>query len=260
MPVKIQTGDNSSDPRVISLAAYELGCANFSLHYYYTDTAASFNGSEIQIPWLDLQNAVDSYVIESGTPENEVALRFVHCFDPIAESLYYRLQICKMVLSSTPPPAGASAVYDLVTTGARWYEIKQNQFGSTLNHALAGAEYLNNFYYKDEPQASTMEKLAEGPALFVKNFTLPWTQELKLIYTENGSPVGAGINFASCSYIEPPAYANVEWPHGMVAYLTNASGQPFLDNEDYVHIFHNKGADYSTLCPPQCNVYIAPAI
>lgn len=260
MPVKIQTQDNSADPRVISLAAYELGCANFSLHYFYTDTAGAFNGSEIQVPWIDLQNAVDAYIIESGTPENEVALRFVHCFDPIAASLYLRLQVCRMVLSETPPPPGALAVYDLVTTDSRWYEIKQHQFGTTLDESLEGIEYLESFYYKDEPQAVTMQKLADGPTLYVKNLTLPWAQEVKLMYSQNGSPAGAGVNFASCSYIEPPAYANVQWPHGMVIYLTNSTGQPFLDNNDYVSIFHNKGADFTTLCPPNCNVYIAPII
>ena len=80
------------------------------------------------------------------------------------------------------------------------------------------------------------------------------------MYTNNGSPVGAGVNFAACSYYSTPEHANVDWPHGMVIFLTTATGQPMLDNNDYIHIFHNKGADYATMCPPHCDVYYAPNV
>lgn len=193
-------------------------------------------------------------------PENEVALRFVHCFSVPEEALYYRLQICRLVPSTDPPPPGASAVYDLDTLNAKWYEVKNNSFVPTLNTTLAGLPYLNNFYYKDEPQATTMQCLTDGPDTYVKNLTLPWEQEIKLMYMENGSPVDATINFAASSYIEPPEYSNVMWPHGMIAYLKDSQGTLLLDNEDYISIFHNKGADMSALCPPHCGVYIAPNV
>lgn len=260
MPVQIRIGDDSSDPRVISLEAYENGRANFSLHYYYTETEASFSGDVVEVPWNDLQTAVSNYVLSAGVPENEVALRFVHCFSAAEETLYYRMQICRLVLSTEPPPPGASAVYDLDTTGATWYELKNGVFDTTNTTTLHSLPYLNNFYYKEEPQSATMERLIDGPTVYVKNLTLPWEQEIKLMYAENGNPVGATINFAATSYIEPPEYSNVMWPHGMVAYLKDSEGVAFLDNEDYISLFHNKGADFTTLCPPNCGNYIAPNI
>lgn len=260
MPVQIKSYDDSSDPRVINLEDYENGRANFSLHYYYTEMEAAFTRDVIDVPWNSLQAAVDNYVLETSVPENEVALRFVHCFDTVNHALYYRLQICQMVLSSTPPPPGTLAVYDLVTTGAKWYDVKNYTLSPTLHTSLGNAPYLNNFYYKDEPQATTMQRLMDGPGIYVKNLTLPWAQEIKLMYQENGSPVDATINFAASSYIEPPQYSNVMWPHGMIAYLKDSEGTLLLDDESYVSIFHNKGADLATQCPPNCNIYIMPVL
>lgn len=260
MPVRIHIGDTSDDPRVIDLQDYEDGRANFDLHYYYSISEAEFAGQVLDTPWSALQDAVNLYMAQASVPENEVALRFVHCFDMEMHKLYTRLQILQMVPSSTPPPPDASMVYDLVDTGALWYKIDNGEMSSTDDHSLEGHEYLENFYYKDEPQSAIMECLITGPTKYVKNLVFPWQQEVQQMYLDNGSPENAGVHFASCSYIEPPAYSNVTWPHGMVIYLSDAGGTPMLDDNTYISIFHNKGADMGTLCPPNCNVYIAPNI
>lgn len=259
MPVQLLQEDNSSDPRVISLQEYKDGRDNFDLHYYYTSTEATFGGKVNDAQWNDLQNAVDNYCGTTGVPHLEVALRFVHCFDPVPGNMYQRLQLCRMVPQT--PSGGVGEVFDLDTTGAQWYEIKDGMFNLTPNEDLFGQEYLNDFYYKVEPQMQEMEQLAQGPDKYVKNLVFPWANEVFLMYTENGSPENAGIHFAACSYTEEyPGYANVAWPHGMVIYLSDSGGNPFLNNHDYITLFHNKGADLSTLCPPNCNVYIAPNV
>ncbi|MCB0697544.1 MAG: hypothetical protein KDC07_09285 [Chitinophagaceae bacterium] len=264
MPVRIRIGDNSDDPRVISLQDYVDGRANFTLHYYYSPTQQEFGGQVIGIQWDDLQNAVDSFIKDTGTAATNVALRFVHCFMPgLSEApavLFLRLQICGMTPSAEPPPPGVSQVYDLDTTGALWYEISEGSFISTTDQTLFGTVYLSNFYYKADPASADLMPLTDGPAAFVKNLVLPWGNEILQMYLNNGSPAGAGINFAACSYVATPEHANVEWPHGMVVYLTNSTGQPMLDNDNYATIFHNKGADYGTMCPPNCNVYLEPDI
>lgn len=258
MPVRIEIGDNSDDPRVISLDDYENGRANFQLHYYYSTEEAAFTGQVITTGWNSLQEAVNQYTLSTGVPENQVALRFVHCFDTELGKLYTRLQVLQMVASTTPPPPGASMVYDLVDTGSLWFKIDNGEMSTTNDQDLFGVTYLQNFYYKEMPQSAEMECLTDGPTKYVKNLVLPWAQEVQLMYTENGSPSDALINFAACSYIEPPAYSNVTWPHGMVIYLATAEGVPMMDNDDYISIFHNKGADFGTLCPPNCAVYVQP--
>src|SRR5688572_29475423 len=115
MPVKIEIGDDSTDPRVISLQSYEDGRANFTLHYYYTSAQAGFGGQVIEAAWNDLQAAITSFINATGVPENEIALRFVHCFNKKAGELYLRLQICQMVSSAEPPPPGVATVYNLDT-------------------------------------------------------------------------------------------------------------------------------------------------
>ena len=259
MPVKIQIEDNSTDPRVISLQSYLDGRANFSLHYYYTDQEAAFGGGEVAVPWDDLQAAVENYKSATGMQDDDIALRFVHCFDDTAHELFLRLQICQMVASTTPPPPGAEMVFDLVVTNSQWYEIKNGLFAPANVTTLASPMYLNNFYYKEEPQAAEMQRLSEDPTKYVKNLVLPWGFEINMMYQENGSPANATVHFAACSYETPGPYSNVLWPHGMVVFLSDAEG-PMLDNEDTIVVFHNKGADAATLCPPECSKYIQPIV
>lgn len=260
MPVQILIGDNSEDPRVISLQAYLDGRANFSLHYYYTSTEASFGGQVLDIQWMDLQNAVNDFMTESGTPQSEVALRFVHCFDEIPGNLYLRLQICQMVPQVVQ--SGEELIYDLITTDANWYEIKGSQFTATTDESLTGPVYMNSMFYKTEPQAAEMQRLADAPDTYVHNLVLPWEQEILQMYLDNAENHEVqGVHFAACSYTEPtPGRSNVEWPHGMVIFLSDSEGKTLLNNRDYLSIFHNKGADLATLCPPTCGVYIAPVI
>lgn len=261
MPVKIQIGDNSDDPRVIDLQEYYDGRDNFHLHYYYTSAEAAFGGQVVDIPWSGLQQAVEQYITATSTQPDDVALRFVHCFEPApAGHLFLRMQICKLVPSQEPPPPGASQVYNLDTTGSMWYELKNGAINPTSDEALEGIVYLENFYYKTEPQSAEMQCLIDGPDKYVKNLVLPWGLEILEMYMQNGQPDGGGVHFAACSYTTTPEYANVMWPHGMVIYLSNSEGVPLLDNGNYLTIFHNKGADMSTLCPPHCGVYIAPDI
>lgn len=260
MPVRIEIGDNSNDPRVIDLQEYLDGRANFSLHYYYTTAEATFGGQVIDAQWDDLQAAVENYCTQTGVKPQNVALRFVHCFEPgIAGHLFLRVQICKMVLSSEPPPPGSSAVYDLDTTGSLWYEINNGAIAPTPDESLDGPAYLSNFYYKIDSQSADMERLIDGPDTYVQNLVLPWGDEILQMYIQNQSPTNAGVHFAACSYITSPERSNVEWPHGMVIYLSDSKG-PLLDNNTYITIFHNKGADMATLCPPDCNVYLMPSM
>lgn len=255
MPVQLIAEDNSEDPRVISLQSYMDGRANFTLHYYYTSSEASFGGQVLDAQWSDLQSAVDDYVNETGVPATEVALRFVHCFDVIPGNLYVRLQICQL---TNPHLEHGHTVYDLNTTGAKWYEIKDSAMNPTTDEMPEGPEYLSNFYYKVEPQSQEMECLTDGPEKYVKNLVFPWDDEVLKMYMQNGSPNG-GVHFAACSYLYPIGeYASVHWPHGMVIYLSDAQGRPLLNNQDYISLFHNKGADFATMCPPNCDSYILP--
>lgn len=264
MPVRIKKGDASSDPRVISLEEYNQGRHQFKEHYFYTAAESEFGGQNIDANWDDLQNAVANYITATGTPDSEVALRFVHCFDsipgdPTPGHLYMKMQICKMVLSAETPPPGMSQVYNLDTTGAMWYEIKNNVFTLIPGGSLDNTDYLDNFYYKPDPAGAGIEQLAAMPNKFVTNLVLPWQQEVQLMYLENNSPIGAGVHFAACTYHQPmPHYSNVYWPHGMVIYLSDSQGNCLNNHDDVICMFHNKGADLATLCPPRCNVYIAP--
>ncbi len=256
MPVQLLSNDNSNDPRVISLEMYEDGRANFDMHYFFTQAQASFGGQVNSAPWDELQTAVEDYCTDTGVAPVEVALRFVHCFDDTDPKLYQRLQICRMIPSAIPSGQN-EAVFDLDVNGAVWYEIKNGTIATTANQNLEGITYLHSMFYKVEPQLQEMERLADGPSKYVQNLVLPWGDEILQMYLENGSPENAGVNIAACSYTGTAA--NVEWPHGIVIYLSDSQGAAMLNDYNYISLFHNKGADFATACPPNCNVYIAPA-
>lgn len=259
MPVRIiDTQDNSLDPAVISLDEYAEGRANFSLHYFHTAEAIPFEGSDYNIMWDVLQLAVNDFMTANNVPESEVCLRFVHCFEVANNTLYMRLQICRM--QETQIIEFNKQAYALDTSVEAWYTIKQGEFSPTPVHLLNGPEYFNNFYYKAEEGSDTMECLADETSdMYVKNIVFPWEAEIKKMYEQNGAPPAVNINFGSCSYTNiPDVPGTVLWPHGLVMYLSDQSGHRYLDNNHYISIFHNKGADNGTLCPTHCNVYLMP--
>lgn len=255
MPAKIVLDDNSADPMVISLDAYNAARTHFKQHYYLAGCNNVFGGQDLQIPWAALNTAVNNYKIATTT-EN-VALRFVYCFDTIANALFLRLQLCTMQQS-----AMAANEFMLDTTVSNWHRIKAGQLNVTPVHTLSDANYLTSFYYSPNQVCAINEaqQLATDTSetLFVRNITYPWAQEILAMYLQNGSPTNASVCFGACSFATA-GLQPVMFPHGMVIYLKNSNGEPLLNNENYIVVFENKGCDIGTVCPPNCNVYILPS-
>ena len=258
MPVKISS-TQSDDPRVISLDEYEFGRENFDMHYYKDPGAeqTEFSGQDFKVPWDNFFSAVhDFYTTNSIDPEN-VALRFVHCFDELGNSLYLRMQICSF---GTPYFNNEGyQVFPIEATPCAWYDLKESSITPSTDTTLKGQAYFDTMFYLVDPQGQDFENLDSAVNKYVENFTYPWNSEVYQLYLDNGEPTGADIHFASCSYTATPQQANVVWPHGNVLYLSEGT-HVFLDNDDYMVIFSNKGADSGTLCPPDCGVYINPVL
>lgn len=256
MPIKISPilGGNSSE--VITLDEYEQGRHHFDIHYFKSAEALPFEGKDFNVAWDDLSNAVNQFTSTYGVPASDVAFRFVHCFDISTNELYLRLQICTL----NPPIIKLDhQFFPLNTTNEAWYELRQGSFTPTANHTLMGAEYFERFFYRT-PHTEVLEKLADGGTeKYVRNLVFPWQVEIEQMYIDNGCPEGAFLNFGACSYTETiPGTEAVKWPHGLVMYLSDAAGNKLLNNEDYIIIFHYKGADAGTQCPPVCHGYLKP--
>lgn len=257
MPVQLSIEDQNS-PQIITLEEYHLGRLHFDTHYFHTAAALPFGGQDFSVLWDDLNNAVNQFATNASVPLNTVALRFVHCYDVINNHLYLRLQIC--TLEPVPITRAGHDFYPLNTSVCDWYEIKQGSFMLTQNHLLEGVEYFEHFYYEIPGSGGTMQKLADGGGdTYVRNLVFPWEAEILQMYNDNNNPENAYINFGACSYVESiPGTESVMWPHGLVMYLSDSSGHKMLDNENYISLFHNKGADYGTQCPPLCDGYLNP--
>ncbi len=257
MPIRISSNDGGNSSEVITREAYEQGRAHFNAHYFHAAEALPFGGQDFSVLWDDLSNAVNQFVATAQVPLSQVALRFVHCFNISNNELYLRLQICTM--QPVPLPIAGHDFYPLDTSQQAWYKIQQDSFTTTPNHTMIGVEYFQHFFYK-EPHTEVLERLADGgPNKYTRTLVFPWESEILQMYIDNGSLPGASIHFGACSYTqEAPLAETVKWPHGLVMYLSDASGKKLLNNEDYISIFHYKGADFGTQCPPYCDGYLAP--
>ncbi len=259
MPVKIVALDITSDSRVITLDEYNAGRTNFQTHYFLNNCNTQFGGQDMQVAWADFNTAVNNFITQYNVDPNTVALRFVYCYDAAGNDLYLRLQICTMQQSAT-----AANTFNLITTHCAWYTLQNGSVTATQVNSLSDTNYLNYFYYASGTPctAATEQQLALDVTntLYAQNVTFPWVTEVLEMYKENGLTGNGYLCFGATSYTTANSgNAPVAYPHGTVMYLRDAQGNPLLDDNTYVSIFHNKGCDMGTLCPQNCNVYILPA-
>lgn len=242
---------------VIDLAQFDNGRDDFEAHYCLSNYDTNFGGQDFKVSWDDFYTCIDDYSTNNNIPESEIAIRLVICYDTSNNILYLRMQLCKLV--STTDKSHGRDIYDLDTQDVDWYELREDDVSTTTTTDLSDSDYLDYFYYSSTPLPTTdpLEKLADGTTNeYVENTTFPWSQILDM-YEDNGSPDDVYLHFASCSYTEVySGDSGVTWPHMLVLYLSDESGN-LLDNiADPTDIFLNKGADFATLCPPNCNIYI----
>lgn len=266
MPVRITTSLGESDPRAISAAQLALGRVDFNQHYCKASLPTPqvlptpelvLEGQINKISWDSLFAAVEAYREEWDVAAEDVALRFVHCFDDETGSLYHRLQLLKM----GPPHYNLEGkkVRTLDATHCAWYAIKDLELSPTDDETLTDTLYVNSIMYKTATAAASMQLIEQYPHKFVHNLTFPWSSEIFLMYQENQSPEGADVNFAVYTHpMQNPLESHCEYPHGMVIYIS-VGEYDYIDNNHYISVFHNRGADDATLCPPMCNVYVMPA-
>jgi hypothetical protein len=250
MPVKITSNPGDPDVRAITLDEFEAGRANFNAHYT-SDQTGDVLGQIIPVSWMAFsQTIVDYLTTNPSVTEAQVGVTFVHCYDPLEEVLYYRLKLSRMA------PTAVQGQFSLQPP-FMWFTIREHYIMTCQNPGGNDEPYMNNLMYQAGPEAN-VEQLSEQPAIFVREITFPWLTEIKQMFIDNGSPMNASFNIASCSYVDEGGggSALVKWPHGMVMYLSVGATE-LLDNS-YVTTFNHKGADMGTLCPPRCGVYVAP--
>jgi hypothetical protein len=259
MPVRIVS---VSDPSTFAVTADEVqeGIDHFNEHYTVS-SFSEYEGALYYVNWKQFRDCVRNYQLEFPSVEEEnIAIRFVHAFSTVDNTLYMRMQICEMLLTTIT--IHSSPTYEILDNGnSVWYDVKPDSITPTANTSTTDEEYLEAFVYMPTGTTAVTESLAEdGGFRFVRVLSYPWKNEILQLYVDNDEPDEnqTQIYFASASYTESlPGSTNVQWPHGLVMYLAVAY-EPMLDNDNYVSMFHYKGADMGTACPPDCNVYIAP--
>jgi hypothetical protein len=259
MPVKI---DNSGDPANFSVTATEVfqGIANFNIHYKER-TDAEYSGRDYTVSWADFSQCIATYMAQfPEVPEEKIAVRFVHCYHTATNTLYMRMLLCEMELTTITEYD--CSVFQLLDNNYQlWFDVEENNITLCPEHTFQDEIYLNSFEYKATAVAEETEVLAEdGGFRFVRTLTYPWKEEIWRLWADNGAPAPSDtlLHFAAASYTEADGGdASVVWPHGLVMYL-EVNGEVLLNDNNYVSLFHYKGADLGTMCPPKCNSYVTP--
>ena len=246
---------NQPNPMVITLDHFNTMRENFKQHYFLSQCNANFGGQDIQIPWPSFALAVQNFIQDTHANPNNVALRFVLCYDTQKNELYLRLQICTMIASAKQPNT-----FILDTTKCAWYTIANGSIAPTGVTDLFDQNYLNSFYYCEAnicSPASLINLASDKDATrFVRNIVFPWTAELEKIYNDNGTPPNASVCFAAASEVKGSPV--VTYPHTLAIYLRQGDGTMMIDNKEYPVEFKMKAGDMGTLCPSVCAVYVLP--
>jgi hypothetical protein len=237
------------------------GQQTFTNHYFLEGCSVDFQGKDIAISFSELYDAVTTFKEANDLTDDEVGLCFVHCYSPEENTLYYRLQLCKLTLS--PDTNHGRRVYD-ISGPYTWFEIKDGSFSPTDISDLFDNDYLDHFYYTGSGSCTGGEQLSTdtGEEKYVRNFTMPWGLEaLKQFQDNDGTPVNTAdytLHLAAISHtVSIPSDAGVAYPHSMAMYLVKNATTILLDNNIYpAQAFKNKAANFNSMCPPQCAVYI----
>ena len=75
---------------VITLNQFNTGRQDFQKHYCLASYNTNFGGQDFKIDYDDLESEVEDYASNKSIATDDVALRFVHCYDVSNNILYLR--------------------------------------------------------------------------------------------------------------------------------------------------------------------------
>lgn len=253
----------------------------FREHYFAKEPAIaggaiSSNFSDVfEADWKDFKRVIinecigqiatspdgtDSVVITA----NNLLLRFIFRYDLPAANWYLTMQSCAMVHERNDPGI-SKVVYDVYESNI-FHKIV-NAYSPIIldtNPTHFATNYFNNFYYSTDGGATTVNLTSDDSShsKYVGNVLFPWDKEIKELAEDNDvyDPTESQIvrlKFFSCSFqfSLPSSYAGIEWPHGVLLCI-NENGRDRLKNRDSVLSFCDLAANFGTMCPPNCFLYI----
>ena len=196
-------------------------------------------------------------------------LKFIHRYDQTELKWFLTMAFCEKQTQIADPDGLGRTIFPLIEKGPR-YDIIDGKISLSTFADNYDTEYFDGVCYYDGA-----EYLLLNTSEHVKHVIFPWQDEILTMINDNypsgAIPANVYMVFASCSFsceILPGGpfqtiafpFAAIRYPHGLVIYL-NEDGADRLNNDDTITTFRNRGADYSTMCPPDshCPVYIYPA-
>jgi hypothetical protein len=247
---------DENNPMIVTLDRFTKMRENFMSHYFLANCNPNFGGQEIQVPWNSFSLAIHNFMNSTEVAPKNTAMRLVHCYDAAQNVLYVRMQVLAM-----EPIQGEPRKFLLIEDPSAWYQLANGTIVPTTDTELYDNTYFDNFYYCNTPEncnPSTLAPLSDDAdgTIYTRTVTVPWL-EMRQLFADNRRPANATLCIdASCRLTQNDPECTFQ--HGLVCYLRKHDGTPMLDNDEAVRPFQNKAADFGTLCPDNCGVYILP--
>jgi len=238
------------------------GRTYFTANYRDSNSNPSFL-RDLELSWDDFAAAVAQLNnIPNPVPEERLALRFIHRYNTNTNCWYVTVQLCFISGAPLPDPdpnrkyesyqlVCYDNYFDILDGGVIAWNGSAGLSG-TVNERWAG-DYFANVYYGNN-------KVVQG--INVQSVTYSWVV-LQKLRTDNSDPQRPSdqlfsIVFSSSAYkaVLPSPDTDVEYPHCVISYM-KYDGVSCLDN-GFIRLgdFANKAADYNTVCPMRCNVFL----
>lgn len=247
-----------ANPMAVTLDSLNAATDNFAQHYFINGCDSGFNGKDFGISWSIFSSNIQAFIDQHKLAANTVALVFEYNFDTQSNTFFLQMLICTMTPSPLPN------TYTLLTSQPypiQWYELRGGMMNPIMPPpAPYSLNYLNNLFYCSLPvcDPGSSQPLSSNPGLFPQSVVFPWLVEVQQMYSDNGQPANATINFASGCF-DQGQQAPLQFPHDIILYLRDQNGNMLVDNQSYKLDFQMKAADMGTLCPSMCGVYVQPS-
>lgn len=273
MPVKIidknQKGkeDNPINPRVVNKDKLENSMTDFDDNYKAIG-GVPLRNVKIKVLWNKLKTFVENFMHQNNLNNDEVAMQFIHCLQN-TDQYYTVLRLRKFdpltgnyAMLSNPTPEAWFQLDANITDGIQALDQNDSIVQGIITKNYCNEAYQNGVYYHQSGVGVNIGQDVELKKSYVRSLIFPWHAEIETLYDQNESVHYNITHVVFCSYTQDlsgqPNRSNIDWPHGMVAYMVKNNTHDMLDDNNYITVFANKAADYASLCPPNCTKYTLP--
>jgi hypothetical protein len=235
----------------------------FTFTYSYRDSNASPDFlTDLTVNWETFQNKVLQLNNLNPVDLDRLALKFIHRYNETTNRWFLTVQLCEIYGKPLPDADFMRRhesyllicrdLYFTINDNGTISEDGSNGLGGSTESRY-GVDYFNNVYYG-------VNRVVLGRN--VQCATYSW-YVIQKVYSDNQSaerPDNSlfSLCFTSSSYkaLLPSKNTYVEYPHCITLFMQYNSTNCLDGNDVVLGNFGNKAANYNSLCPKRCGLFL----